>query len=91
MANRPEKVRNVPSSITGELGQYLEEMRRAINRAPTMSYFSGTTPNSNVTGLAGDLAVNVGSASTDTRLWIKGGSTAVPGMTNWVTLRTGPA
>lgn len=80
-----------PSSLTGELGDYLSKVARYINSQPTFSFFSGTTPNSNITGLAGDLAVNVGSASTDTRLWVKGGSPASPTKTGWVTIRTGPA
>lgn len=77
--------------MTGELGNWLLEVWRTLNDTPSLSYFSGTTPNSNLTGLAGDVAINVGSASTDTRAWIKGGSTSVPSMTGWVTLRTGPS
>lgn len=90
MAGR-ERVSLPPSAITGALGDYLLQIAEAINRVPVVSYFSGTTPNSVVTGLAGDLAINLCSASTDTRAWIKGGSQSVPSRTNWVTLRTGPA
>lgn len=64
-----------PSSITGELGDYLLQMWRMFNDTPNASYFSGTNPNtSGVTGLPGDLLVNVGSASTNTRMWIAGGT-----------------
>lgn len=80
-----------PSNVTGELGLWLQEVWKRLVNTPTVSYFSGTTPNSVVTGLAGQLAVNVGSASTDTRVWVKGGSASVPSQTGWVTVRTGPA
>lgn len=92
MSKRPEKLRLPPSSITGEMGQWCMELWRVINRTPTMSYFSATTPNSAVTGFSGDLAMNVASGSTDTRLWIMGGN-SLSASTNkgWVTLHTGPA
>lgn len=91
MAGR-DRLRPPSSSITGELGSYLLDVWRAVNQIPNVSYFSGTSPNlSNLTGTAGDLAINVGSASTDSRLWVKGGSVASPTTTGWVTVRTGPA
>ena len=80
-----------PSSITGPLGDYLHRIWRAFDDLPTLSYFIGTSPNSTLTGVPGDLAVNVGSASTDTRVWLKGGATRTPSTTGWVTLRTGPS
>ena len=80
-----------PSSITGPLGTWLNNVWVLLNNTPLPSYFSGTTPNSTVTGVAGDQAINIGSASTDTRLWIKGGDAAVPDQQGWVTVRTGPA
>lgn len=86
-----DRLRQPPSSLTGELGDWLREVYTLLNQSPQMSYFSGTTPNSRVTGVAGDLAVNIGSASTDTRAWVKGGSATVPDQSGWVTLRTGPA
>ena len=89
--NLRERIRQPPSGITGELRAWLQDVAEVLNDTPQLSYFSGTTPNSALTGIAGDLAINVGSASTDTRLWIKGGSTSTIGTTNWVTLRTGPA
>lgn len=86
MANRPERLPQPPSAITGELGVWLREVWRAVNNAPTVSYFSGLSPNSVLTGLAGDIAINAGSASTDTRAWIKGGSTIGPSTTSWLPL-----
>ncbi len=78
-----------PSDVTGALGDYLLVLWRAINDSPTLSYFSGSTPNSVITGLPGDLAVNVGSASTSTRLWQMGGSVAQPSTTGWNPLHIG--
>lgn len=79
-----------PSSVTGPLGEWLQTAWQLLNSQPRMSYFTGTTPNSLVTGVAGDLAINVGSASTSTRAWVKGGDPTIPDRSNWVTLRVGP-
>ena len=78
-----------PSNITGVLGEWLSDVWRYLDAQPQLSRFSGTSPNSAVTGFPGDLAVNAGSASTDTRVWVKGGTTY--SNTGWVTLRTGPS
>ncbi len=78
-----------PSSVTGELGAYLLDVWRVLNDIPSMSMFSGASPNSVITGLPGDLAVNVGSASTSTRLWQMGGSVAQPSTTGWNPLHVG--
>ena len=85
------RIASPPSDLTGPLGLYLREVARAINDIPQVSAFSATTPNSLVTGYPGDLAINLASASTDTRLWIKGGSSRQPSRTGWMTLRIGPA
>jgi hypothetical protein len=78
--------------VTGELGNYLQTIARYLNSQPQISIFTGAnTPNSTLTGLAGDIAVNLQSGSTDTRAWIKGGSPTTPSKTGWITLRTGPA
>jgi len=88
----PRKLPFPPSAVTGPLGAWLFELWKYIESQPTVSLFSGVTPNSSLTGLSGDLAINVGSASTDTRAWILGGGQR-SGLTNqgWVTLRTGPS
>ena len=78
----------MPSSVTGPLRGYLEEVRNAVNALPQMSLFSGLSPNSSVTGQPGDLAVNVGSASTDSRVWMLGGAGSALRNTGWVVLRT---
>ena len=82
-----QRLRNVPSSVTGELNRWLSDLATMMNNQPFASYFSGTTPNSVVTGIAGDMAVNVGSASTSSRLWVKGGDPVVPDQLNWVIVR----
>ena len=77
-----------PSSVTGALRQWCESVAQRLNSMPTWSAFSAATPNSLVTGAAGDIAVNLGSASTDSRVWLKGGSPDVVSTTGWVVLRT---
>lgn len=70
-----ERIGLPPSDVTGPLGKYLMDIYRALNQIPNASYFSGTNPNtSGFTGYPGDLLVNVGSASTDRRLWQVGGA-----------------
>lgn len=82
-----DKLPPPPSSITGELGEYLGRLYSAVNQTPSISYVSTTNPNSAVTGFAGDILVNVGSASTSTRLWLKASGVTVPDKTNWVMVR----
>lgn len=81
------KLNDPPSVISGPLRVWLQGVVDHINNTPTLSYFSGTSPIlSAVTGMAGDLAFNVGSASTSTRLWQNTGSSA--NTINWVAIRT---
>lgn len=77
-------VSDPPSSITGVLGRYLAEIAQAINNRPVMSYFSGTSPNSVVTGYPGDIAINLASASTNTRVWSMGGAMSTATNQGWV-------
>ena len=87
MAVFRRKIADPPSTVTGPLRSYLLTLADQINNTPTLSYFSGTSPIlSAVTGMAGDLAFNVGSASTSTRLWQNTGSSA--NTLNWVAIRT---
>ena len=89
MGRYQDKIRMPPSDVTGELGRWLQELWGVVNSMPRMSWFSGVSPNtSGLTGVAGDLAVNIGSASTDSRVWVKSGSPSVPSTANWVVLRT---
>ena len=83
------RLRPPPSSVTGDLGLWLQEVVRAMNSIPQVSYFSAPTPNSLVTGLTGDLAINLVSGSTDTRVWVLGGANLGQlSTTGWVALRT---
>lgn len=79
-----------PSGVTGDLYNWCTAVAKYLNDQPKLSLFSGTTPNSNLTGLAGDIAFNIGSASTDTRLWVKAGSPVAPSKTSWRPLHVGP-
>lgn len=75
-----------PSDVTGPVGKYLLEIYRAVNQIPTASYFSGANPNtSGFTGGPGDLLVNIGSASTSSRLWMMGGASV--STNSWVVVR----
>ena len=76
-----------PSSVTGPVAEYLHEIWRVVNKMPNISAFSGSSPNSALSGVPGDLAVNTGSASTTSRLWIQGGSTRQPSTTGWAVVR----
>lgn len=76
-----------PSGITGETRRYLEDICRALNAIPQISYFSGLFPTaSGVTGVAGNLCVNVGVASNASRLFIHYGSVRIPDVTSWQTV-----
>lgn len=88
MASFPRKVPDPPSSVTGPLALWMRAVADHLNGLPTLSVFSGLSPNSAVTGVGGNIAVNIGSASTDSRVWVKGGSATVPSKTGWTVLRT---
>lgn len=75
-----------PSIMTGEMGVWADTVWQAINNQPTLSVFSGTHPNSSVTGVAGNIAVNVAPSSSVSRLFIKYGSAVIPDMNSWVTI-----
>ena len=78
----------VPSTITGVMRQYLESVARQLNGEAYISTFSAANPNtSGFTGIPGNLAMNIGSASTWTRLWIMGGSTASIETNTWQMVR----
>lgn len=73
-----------PSGLTGPVAEYLTILHRALESLPTLSKFSGATPNGVVMGYPGDLTVNLTSANSDLRLYQKGGSTRVPSTNGWV-------
>ena len=81
----PLRIPEPPSAVTGALRVYLMDLVRTLNTSvPACSYFSGATPESVVTGVAGDFAIQVGSASTNTRIWTKAGSPTVASTTSWM-------
>ena len=83
-----DKLRQVPSSITGELGSLLNSWWQVLNNEPHISRFSGVDPNtSKVSGFPGDLTINVGSASTWTRVWVMSGSASSIATTGWKMVR----
>jgi hypothetical protein len=66
-----------PSDASGALGAWLRDLHRWVEAQPAISLasFGATdTPNSRVTGYSGTLCINIGSASTDSRLWVLGGA-----------------
>lgn len=74
----PRRLQAPPSDVTGPLGAWLRQLHTVVESLPNFSIASFTdteTPNSRVTGLSGDFVVNLGSASTDSRLWVLGGGT----------------
>ena len=87
MSQYIRKVPEVPSNVTGALREWLTIVADQINKQPTFSRFSGTTPNSYLTGQVGDLCLNVGSASTWTRLWVKTGPEQGLSRVSWMAVR----
>ena len=79
-----------PSEITGVLGAWLRDVWHLLESQPQLSTFSGSSPNGNVLGYPGDVTINLGSASTDTRAWLKGGGTRTWSNTGWLTIQIGP-
>ncbi len=76
----------VPGCFTGAQRDYLIQVVRALQSVPVFSRFSGTTPESVITGLAGDFALNLYSANTATMIFYKGGSPTVPSKVSWYKL-----
>ena len=85
----PDRIPQPPQSIKDPVvSGYLATVARILNAEAYISKFSGTDPNtSNLTGVPGNLAVNVGSASTWTRMWQMSGSIMSIGTTGWKMMR----
>ena len=78
----------IPGTITGPIRDYLEVVRRQLNAEAYISKFSGTNPNaSGFTGIPGDLLLNIGSASTFSRLFVKGGADVSASTISWSVVR----
>lgn len=88
MADFHSRIPPVPSNVTGPLADWCRLVARQLNLEGYISTFSGTDPNtSGITGLPGNIAVNIGSASTSTRAWILAGTSRSLDTDNWKPLR----
>ena len=70
------KLEAPPSNISEPLSSWLRKLHGIVDAQPnfSMASFDATeTPNSRVTGRPGDFCINVGSASTVSRIWTLGG------------------
>lgn len=86
----PPRIAPVPPHMTGATREWAEGVARVLNSTPSLSYFSGATPESVVTALPGHLLINVASGSSSARAYIKGGAPASgPNATGWVPLSSG--
>ena len=82
------KITDPPSSFTGAARLWLTQLADAVNQMPTFSRFSASgTPNSYLSGQCGDFALNMGSSSSMSRLWIKIGPETGISTTSWVAVR----
>ena len=88
--NWPSLLPAPPSTVTGPLAEWLRSLREVLDtKVARASYFSGDSPNSTATALPGYLAINMSpSQSTDSRVWVHGGTGTTPTTTGWVVLRT---
>lgn len=84
------KIEQPPSSITGPLFQYLQQLASVVNAMPQFSYFNTASPEGTVFGSAGDFAMSLASTSTFTRLWVKASSPGAVSAVSWVRVRILP-
>ena len=91
MAIFTRKVRQPPPTGNQEFDNWMRDMAKQFNSLPRMSWFSGLTPNSSLTGTPGDIAINLASGSTMTRAWIMTGDTSLVTTLGWRTLQLGPS
>lgn len=69
----PRNIPQPPSDVTGPLGRWLGDVTAYLNSQPQLSLASfgpTETPNSRVTGATGALCINLGSGSTQSRVWV---------------------
>ncbi len=76
-------IRPVPSAFTGEQRVFLSEVVAALNALPTFSFFSAVSPESVLTGVAGNVAINPFSLTTAGLLFVKWGSATAPSKVSW--------
>jgi hypothetical protein len=86
-AGVPRQLPPIPSDLTA-LVETLRIWHRQLTAEVPVSIFSGANPNtSGFTGVPGNLLVNIGSASTSSRIWVREGSTASAGTNGWRIVR----
>lgn len=77
----PRRLGRPPSTITGPLQRYVQDIADSMNELPRFSTFSFNTPESNVTAQAPTLGMN--EASGYSRVWAK---VVGSGNTGWVSV-----
>lgn len=78
----------VPSELRNPLADWCRQLERQLNSEGYISIYSGTNPNtSGITGLPGNLLVNIGSASTSSRVFVMSGAARSMDTNAWVVLR----
>jgi hypothetical protein len=83
---RPPRLAPIPSDVTGPVARLLGLWKRQFESEGYISLVSTTNPNtSGVTGIPGNVIINIGSASTWTRMWINAGTSI--GTTGWQMVR----
>ena len=85
----PARVPPPPPTGNAAVDRWLIQLAESHNAQPRSSWFSGMTPNSLVTGYVGDLAINLASGSTMSRVWIMGGSPSAATTQGWRFLSLG--
>lgn len=76
-------IRPVPSCFTGAQREYLAEVRDYLNAMPVFSFFSGLTPESSITGVAGNFAIAPYAQSAASMVFVKWGSPTVASKVSW--------
>ena len=85
------KVRQPPPTGNQEFDNWVRDFAAQWNSHPRMSWFSGLTPNSTLTGTPGDIAINLASGSTATRMWLMTGDASLVTTLGWKTIALGPS
>jgi hypothetical protein len=73
-----------PSIGTKPEDKYANTIWTALDKLPNQSKFSGTDPNSVVTGVPGDMVTSVGASNNSQRWWGKVGAARTPSKTSWL-------
>jgi hypothetical protein len=66
-----QRVPQPPSSMSGDLGRWAQQVAGALNVMPKLSYTSYATPEGQVDGGTGDVLINLVTDATVPRVWVK--------------------